>query len=303
MATTVPVSAGTRSGARGVLARVRGTVGEIARRPTGLLGLVVVVGLLLVALLAPVIAPDDPAAQDVTKRLEGSSSAHLLGTDQLGRDILSRVIHGTRIAFEVSLPAVLIALLIGLALGLTAGYAGRWVDNTLVVVMDTIQSFPGLILALAIIALVGPSMVNLIAILALTFVPSYARVTRALVLAVKENQFVEAERALGARDLRIAMRHVLPNVIGPLFIMLSMDIPTVITAEAGLSFLGLGVQPPNPSWGVVLNDGFARVEDSPWGIIGGGMALMIATLGFTFLGETLRSVFDPKIVGRRWRRG
>ena len=285
-------------------ARLRhGRLAEIVRRPGGAVGLTIVVGLGLVALLAPWIAPYDPAQQAIADRLQGPSSAHLLGTDQLGRDILSRVIYGTRIAFAVSLPAVAIALVVGLVLGLAAGYLTRTVDNALIVVMDTIQSFPGLILALAIIALVGPSTLNLILVLSLAFIPAYARVTRALVLTVKQQPFVEAGRALGVRDLRIAVGHVLPNVIAPLFIMLSMDVPTVITAEAGLSFLGLGVQPPTPSWGSILNDGFAHVEDSPWGIIAAGGALMIATLGFTLLGETLRNVFDPKIVSGRSRWG
>ena len=171
---------------------------------------------------------------------------------------------------------------------------GKRVDNVFLVIIDSLQAFPGLVLALAIIALVGPSMINLILILAFTFIPAYARFTRASVLAVKQRAFVEAERSLGAKDLRIALLHVVPNIIAPLFIMLSMDIPAFITAEAGLSFLGLGVQPPNPSWGVVLNEGFARVNDSPWGILGAGVALMIATLGFTLLGETLRDVNDPK---------
>jgi peptide/nickel transport system permease protein len=257
-----------------------------------------VIALVLVALAAPLVAPHDPLAQDVPNRLQGPSASHLLGTDSLGRDIFSRIIFGTRIAFKVALPTVGLAFLMGVALGLVAGYMGKRVDRVFLVVIDTIQAFPGIVLALAVIALMGPSLRNLIGVLAFTWIPAYARFTRGAVLAAKQRPFVESERSLGATGFRIAVRHVLPNVIAPILIMVSMDIPAIVTAEAGLSFLGLGVQPPTPSWGLVLNEGFARVNDSPWGILGAGAALVIATLGFTILGETLRDVLDPKAARR-----
>ena len=263
-----------------------------------------VVAILLVAALIPgVLAPYDPDAQDIPSRLQGPSLDHLLGTDEIGRDLLSRVIFSCRIELGVAVPAVLCALVAGLVLGVLAGYVGGWLDNALIVVMDSLQAFPAVILALVLLSLLGSSLGNLVLVIAVAFIPNYARVSRALVLALKQNQFVEAERSLGASPERLVLVHVVPNILAPLFILLAMDLPSAITTEAGLSFLGLGVQPPTPSWGAMLASGFARVQDSPWGVLAPGLALMIATLGFTLLGETLRDVFDPRLSGvRRWRR-
>ena len=276
---------------------------SVGREPGGMFGLLVVGALLVVLVLAPVLAPYGESAQSIGDRLQGPSSAHPLGTDQLGRDILSRVLHGTRVALGVAFPAVLGALAIGLVLGVIAGYVGGWVDSVLIVIMDTLQAFPAVILALALLAVLGASLRNVILVIIVSFAPGYARVARALVLAAKENAYIEAERALGARDLRIVLVHVLPNIIAPLFILLAMDLPTAITVEAGLSFLGVGVQPPTPSWGVILADGFKYARVTPWPIIGASAALMITTLGFTMLGEALRDVIDPRVSRvRRWRR-
>jgi peptide/nickel transport system permease protein len=276
---------------------------EVARRPAGLFGLIVVGGLFFLAIFAPLIAPYDPAEQDIPNRLQGPSWDHLLGTDQLGRDLLSRLIFGVRVALSVALPGVAAALVIGLVLGLIAGYIGGRTDNATIVMMDTLQAFPAVILALVLLALLGASRTSVIIVIAVAFAPNYARVTRALVLTTKQNQFVEAARSLGAGNSRIVGIHILPNVIGPLFILLAMDLPAAITIEAGLSFLGLGVPPPTPSWGVILQDGFDRVRDVAWPIIWAGLTLMIVTLGCTFLGETLRDVADPRLAGvRRWRR-
>ena len=282
---------------------VLGVLREVARRPKGLAGLVIVCGLILLALFPSIFAPYSPYTQDIVDRLQGPSRAHLLGTDQLGRDLLSRVIFGTRIALGVSIPAVTAALLAGLVLGVIAGYAGGIIDSVMIVIMDTLQAFPAVILALALLALLGPSLRNVIIVIAVAFTPNYARVSRAMVLAAKENQWVEAERSLGANVSRIVTVHILPNIIAPLVILMAMDIPSAIATEAGLSFLGLGVQPPTPSWGVILSEGFENVVLSPWGIISASAALMIATLGFTMLGEALRDVADPKLGRtRRWQR-
>jgi peptide/nickel transport system permease protein len=282
---------------------VLGVLREVARRPKGLAGLVIVCGLIVVAVLPSVFAPYGADAQNIVARLHGPSRAHVLGTDGLGRDLLSRVIFGTRIALGVSIPAVTAALLIGLVLGVLAGYARGVVDSVMIVIMDTLQAFPAVILALALLALLGPSLRNVIIVIAVAFTPNYARVARAMVLAAKENQWVEAERSLGANVGRIVTVHILPNIIAPLVILMAMDIPSAIATEAGLSFLGLGVQPPTPSWGVILSDGFENVVLSPWGIIAASVALMIATLGFTMLGEALRDVADPKLGRtRRWQR-
>lgn len=276
---------------------------EVASRPAGLFGLAVVFGLVVVLVFAPLLAPYDPAAQNIADRLQGPSWDHLLGTDQLGRDLLSRLIFGTRVAFTIAFPAVLGALVCGLVLGTIAGYAGGWIDNALLVVTDTLQAFPAVVLALALLALLGPSLRNVIVVIVISFAPGYARVARALVLATKEQPFVEAERSLGAKNLRIVLIHILPNVVAPLFILLAMDLPAAITIEAGLSFLGLGVQPPTPSWGIILSDGFERVRDTPWPIVWTGVVLCLAALGFTMLGEALRDVIDPRVAGlRRWRR-
>jgi peptide/nickel transport system permease protein len=276
---------------------------EVARRPAGLFGLIVVGGLFFLAIFAPFIAPYDPAEQDIPNRLQGPSWDHLLGTDQLGRDILSRLIFGVRVALSVALPGVVAALVIGLVLGLIAGYIGGRTDNATIIMMDTLQAFPAVILALVLLALLGASRTSVIIVIAVAFAPNYARVTRALVLTTKQNQFVEAARSLGAGNSRIVGIHILPNVIAPLFILLAMDLPAAITIEAGLSFLGLGVPPPTPSWGVILQDAFDRVRDIAWPIVWAGLTLMVVTLGCTFLGETLRDVADPRLAGvRRWRR-
>ena len=272
---------------------------ETARRPAGAFGATIVGALLLIAAFAPVIARYGSSTQDIPHRLEGPSFDHLLGTDQLGRDLLSRLLYGVRIALEVSLPAVGAALLCGLVLGVAAGYLGGRIDAALVVVMDTLQAFPAVVLALALLALIGSSLRNVIIVVAVAFTPNYARVSRALALQTKQAQYVEAERILGASTLRIVRVHILPNILPPLLILCAMDIPGAITIEAGLSFLGLGVNPPTPSWGVILSDGFAYVRESPWAILWASLVLMVATLGFTLLGETLRDIVDPRLAGSR----
>lgn len=283
--------------------RLAALLRDVARRPAGMFGLVVVAALVVMVIFAPWISPHDPAAQSIADRLQGPSWTYPLGTDELGRDLLSRLIYGTRVALGIAVPAVVGAMFVGLLMGMTAGYVGGRLDNLLIVVMDTLQAFPAVILALALLALLGPSIRNVIVVIIVSFAPGYARVTRAAVLSEKQNSYVEAERSLGAGDLRIATVHILPNVVAPLFILLAMDIPSAIVVESGLAFLGLGVQPPTPSWGVVLSDGFERVRETPWPVLWAGLALMIATLGFTMLGETLRDVADPRLSGvRRWRR-
>lgn len=270
---------------------------RLLRRPAGLFGLVVVSGLVIVALFAPILAPHPIAEQNAVRRLEGPSTTYLLGTDEFGRDLLSRIIFGTRIELSVAVPAVLVSLLLGLVLGMAAGYLGGRVDRVLLVLLDSVQAFPAVILALALLALLGPSLPNLIAVIAVAFSPQYARVARASVLKLKKEPFVEAERSLGAGNLRIGLVHVLPNIIAPMFILLTMNIPGAIAIEAGLSFLGLGVQPPTPSWGVILAQGFERVLEAPWAVLSTGVALAVATLGLTMLGETLRDILDPRLSG------
>jgi peptide/nickel transport system permease protein len=231
--------------------------------------------------------------------LQGPSKGHLLGTDHLGRDILSRIIFGARIALGVAIPSVGIALVGGVVLGLAAGYFGGVVDDAILVLLDSLKAFPSVALALAILALLGPALSNVIIVIGLTWIPGYARIARAQVLSTKQNVYVEAERALGASTLRIIGHHILPNIIAPLLILAAMDLPVVITFEAGLSFLGLGVRPPTPSWGVILADGFDHIRRSHWPITWAGLALILTTLGFTLFGEALRDVLDPRLSGTR----
>ncbi len=274
----------------------------ILRSPGGLIGSAITLGFVVVAVFAPLIAPYSYSQIDLTHILQGPSAAHLLGTDQLGRDLLSRLIFGTRIEAIVAFPAVGAALVVGLVLGLLGGYVGGIVDNVVVLLMDSVQSFPAVVLALALLALVGQSLRNLVIVIALAFMPNYARVSRALVLSVKENQFIQAERVLGAGRLRIMLRHLTPNIVAPLFILMAMDIPSAIATEAGLSFLGLGVRPPAPSWGSILADGFDYIYQAPWAVLFASLALAVTTVGFMLLGEALRDTLDPRLRGvAGWR--
>lgn len=289
------------AGRRTSLRRAGEVVAGLASSPGGLFGLVVILLLALCTAFGSHLAPADPAAQDVPSRLQGPSGGHLLGTDALGRDLLSRIIAGTRIAIEVGVPAILLALLVGTILGLIAAIAGGWADSIAIVIMDTLQVFPAVVLALLVLTLLGPSLTNLVVVIAIAFIPNYARVSRALVLTTKEEAYIDAERSLGAGSWRIVGHHIIPNVAAPLMILVAMDIPFAIVAEAGLSFLGLGVQPPTPSWGVILSDGFAHVQDSPWDVAAASAALGITTVGFTLFAERLREIVDPKTRMRQWR--
>lgn len=274
-------------------------LGDVLCRPLGLLGFLIVLAFLVVVIAGPLLAPYGYAQIDVSNKFSPPTSLHLLGTDHLGRDLLSRLIYGARIALTTAIPAVTIALTGGIALGLLAGYLGGYLDHIVVVLLDSIQAFPALVLALAVLALLGPAQTNVILVIGLTWIPGYARVTRAQVFSVKENLYVEAERSLGASGWRIVLGHILPNIVAPLLILAAMDLPVVITFEAGLSFLGLGVRPPTPSWGSVLSDGFNNIFQTPWPITWAGLTLMVTTLGFTLFGETLRDVLDPRLSGTR----
>lgn len=274
-------------------------LGDVLRRPLGMLGFLIVLIFLMMVFFAPWIAPYSYEQQDIPNRLQGPSSEYWLGTDHLGRDLWSRIVYGARIALGVAVPSVSIALLGGVALGLLAGYVGGIVDDVTLVFLDSLQAFPAVILALTILALLGPSLVNVVLVIGLAWTPGYARIVRAQVLTTKQNQYIEVERSLGASQRRILLSHILPNIIAPLLILAAMDLPVVITFEAGLSFLGLGVRPPTPSWGVILSDGFNFIRNSPWPITWSGLTLIVTTLGFTLFGETLRDVLDPSLSGTR----
>ncbi|SDY62637.1 ABC transporter permease [Citreimonas salinaria] len=262
---------------------------------TGALGFVLVALIVGSAILAPWIVPYDPAAIMVGPRMAPPSAEHWLGTDNIGRDIFSRVIAGGRIAMLVAAASLSAALTAGLALGLVAGLGPRWLDNLLLLILDALRSFPVIVFGLAVVTILGPSLFTVVLVVTITSVPIYARIVRTQTLALKNAEFILAERAMGVGMPRLLFIHVLPNVLGPLLILASMDVPLVIATEAGLSFLGMGVRPPTPSWGVILNDGYNFIRNSPWPVIGGSVPIILVTLGFTFMGEALRDIFDPKL--------
>ena len=268
---------------------------QLLRNPLGCFGLILVVLIVASAVGADLLAPYDYKALDVKNRFSGPTDIHWFGTDNLGRDTFSRTLYGGRVALTVALFSVSLSLFIGLVLGMLAGYGPRKLDNILLLLFDSVRAFPTIMFALAVITVVGPSINTVIAVVVITTVPGYARIARTQTLALKNTEFILTERALGAGTIRVMFSHILPNVIAPLLILASMDIPVVITIEAGLSFLGLGVKPPTPSWGSILNDGYQFIRDTPWMVIAGGIPLILTTLGFTFLGEALRDIFDPKL--------
>jgi peptide/nickel transport system permease protein len=273
----------------------RETLGLFLSNWQGVTGLVLVLLFFASAILAPWLAPYDPNAIDIPARLSGPTAEHWAGTDQLGRDTFSRVLYGGRVALQVAAIGVSVSLVIGLILGMIAGMGPGWLDNLLLLLFDTVRAFPTIVLALATVALTGPSLELVLAIVIVTSIPQYARIARTSTLALKGTDFIMAERSLGASTPRILFRHVMPNVIGPLLILAAMEVPVVVTVEAGLSFLGLGVLPPTASWGTILNEGYLVIRDTPWLVIAGGVPLVLTTLGFTFLGEALRDVFDPRM--------
>src|SRR5664279_3022385 len=258
-------------------------------------GVVLVVVFVFCALFAPWIAPHDPAGINLPSRLMGPSASHWFGTDELGRDILSRVVYGARISMLVGGCVVAASLTLGLIFGSIAGYYGGLTDRLLnVVVMNAFMSFPGILLAIAFVAFLGPGVFNLIIALSLGGWVGYARLLRAQVLAVREREFVEAARALGANDARVIVRHILPNIIQPVIVQAAIGMAGAILAEATMSFLGLGVPPPAASWGSMLNDGRAHLFDSPHLVLFPAAAVMLAVLSFNFIGDGLRDYLDPR---------
>jgi peptide/nickel transport system permease protein len=258
-------------------------------------GLVLVAVFVMFALFAPWIAPQGPSAIDLPSRLQPPSAAHWFGTDELGRDILSRVIYGARISMLVGSSVVAGSLLLGLILGSIAGYYGGWADKLFsVVLMNAFLSFPGILLAIAFVAFLGPGITNLILALCIGGWVGYARLVRAQVLGVKEKEFVEAARALGASNWRIVTRHILPNIIQPVIVQAAIGMAGAVLAEATMSFLGLGVPPPTASWGSMLNDGRAHLFDAPHLVLFPALAVMLAVLSFNFIGDALRDFLDPR---------
>jgi peptide/nickel transport system permease protein len=268
---------------------------EFARNPLAVAGMLLVVLFTVFAIFAPRIAPQNPAHIVLADRLQPPSHAHWFGTDELGRDILSRVVYGARISMLVGAIVVAASLLIGLTVGSIAGYYGGRVDRIVnVVVMNAFLSFPGILLAIAFVAFLGPGIFNLILALSIGGWVGYARLVRAQVLVVREREFVEAARALGATDMRIVLRHILPNIIQPVIVQAAIGMAGAVLAEATMSFLGLGVPPPTASWGSMLNDGRSHLFDSPHLVLFPAAAVMLAVLAFNFIGDALRDYLDPR---------
>jgi len=263
--------------------------------PLAAVGVVLVVIFVILALFAPWIAPQDPAHIELPTRLSSPSTVHWFGTDELGRDILSRVIYGSRISMLVGSSVVAVSLTLGLIIGSIAGYYGGRLDRFVnVVVMNAFLSFPGILIAIAFVAFRGPGIFNLVLALSLGGWVGYARLVRAQVLAAREREFVEAARALGASDLWVVVHHILPNIIQPVVVQAAIGMAGAILAEATMSFLGLGVPPPTASWGAMLNDGRAHLFDAPHLVIFPALAVMLAVLSFNFIGDALRDYLDPR---------
>src|SRR5680860_532867 len=269
-------------------------VTALLQNPIGLAGLAIVLATVLIAVLAPVIAPYSPSSQAFT-RLQGPSWDHLMGTDELGRDTFSRIIYGSRVSLQVGIIAVVIALVVGGLLGIVGGFFGGRLDSFLMRLVDIMFAFPGLVLAIVIAGLLGPSRRNAMIAIGVIFAPAFARVVRGTVLSVMGEPYIESGRVAGSSDVRLIRLHVLPNIFAPLIVMVTVYLSSAILAEAGLSFLGLGTQPPEPTWGGMLNVARTYMELEPWMAIFPGLAIMIVVLGFNFLGDGLRDVLDPRL--------
>lgn len=268
---------------------------RLRKNKTALASLFFLLVLVAVALLAPWVAPYDPYLGEMSLALKGPSSSHWLGTDELGRDILSRIIHGARISLRVGLIAVSIALLTGSFLGAVAAYYGRWLDNLIMRFMDIMLAFPSLLLAIAFMAVLGRGIENAIIAIGIVSVPEYARIVRGAVLSVKENDYIQAARAIGGSDLRIIFRHIMPNVLSPLIVRATLGISTAILDTAALGFLGLGVQPPYAEWGTMLGAGRAYLFNAPHLVYFPGLAITLTVLAFNLLGDGLRDALDPRL--------
>jgi peptide/nickel transport system permease protein len=268
---------------------------QFRRSHVGLVGAVLVGAFVLVAALAPLLSPYDPVSADFADVLSPPTRAHPFGTDDIGRDILSRVVHGSRISLQAGLFTVAVALCVGLPLGLVAGYLGGRADNVIMRGLEVVLSFPGLVLALGITAVLGPKLIHALFAIGVVFVPNFARLIRAQVLSVKEHDFVAAARALGASDRRLVILHILPNCLAPLLVQSSFSVAFGILTEAALSFLGMGTQPPTPSWGIMLSMGRGYLEQAPWLGAFPGLAIFLAVLGFNLLGDGIRDALDPRL--------
>lgn len=268
---------------------------RIARNPVALLGLIIIVLYVGIALFAPLLAPHDPIDQNLSKSFAPLSAENPLGCDEFGRDILSRIIFGARTSLIIQIFSVLIALVTGVFLGAVGGYFGGWLDEGIMRTMDILLAFPGILLALAIVAVLGPDLKNLIIAIGIYSIPQFARITRGSVITVKQSEYVTAARAIGESHLVTIMRYVLPNAISPIIIQTTLRMATVLLTAAGLGFLGLGVQPPQPEWGTMLSTARMYLRSAPLVAVFPGISIMIVVLGFNFFGDGLQDALNPRL--------
>ncbi|WP_040979609.1 nickel transporter permease [Oceanobacillus jeddahense] len=260
-----------------------------------IIGLWIVVFFIILAIFAPLIAPYDPIEQNMAIMLESPSLEHLLGTDEFGRDILSRILYGAQISLAIGVVGVFIAVIIGVILGTISGYFGGFIDNLIMRIMDIFMAFPSFLLALAIVSVLGPGMINVMIAIGIFSIPNFSRISRSAVISIKNMEYIEATKAMGGHDFRIIIKHVIPNCISPIIVIASMQIATAIITAAGLSFLGMGAQPPTPEWGAMLSSGREYLRVAPHVSTIPGLAIMFLVLGFNMLGDGIRDALDPKM--------
>lgn len=268
---------------------------QFIRHPTGMFGAVIVAILILTAIFGPILAATDPRAMDFTAQFAPPSIQHLMGTDNFGRDVFTRIVYGARVSLQVGIISVSLATIVGTLLGMVAGYSNRILDEVIMRLMDIIFAFPAILLAIAILAALGKGIENAMVAIGIVYVPIFARIARGQVLSVREEEFVEVAEALGASRTRIMFSHILPNILSPIIVEISLSLSFAILAEAALSFFGLGTQPPDPSWGNMLAEGRAYMQQSVWLGIFPGLAIMLTVMGFNFLGDGLRDSIDPRL--------
>lgn len=283
------------SGTDAVVKAPHGWLQRFRTNPTSLVGLAILLAVVLAAVFAPWIWPLDPLEQDVVERLIAPTLRHPLGTDSFGRDIFSRLLHAGRISLVIGVCSIALAMVAGSAIGIAAGYIGGWFDAMVTSLLDVLLSFPTLLLGLMVVAMLGSSIENLVLAIALTELAPFARVARAPTIALKARDFIEAGRALGFSDLRLVVVHIIPNLMSEVIVVASLWLAAAIRTEASLSFIGLGVKPPTPTWGGMIREGFENILDAPWLAVAPGLAILITVLGINLLGDGLRDAIDPKV--------
>ena len=273
----------------------RGWTHRFRANPTSWIGALLIMAVVFSAIFAPWIWPIDPLEQNIVDRLVGPSAEHPFGTDTYGRDVLSRLLHAARISLVIGFLSIALALVLGSAIGIAAGYLGGWVDAMVTSLLDVLLCFPTLLLGLMVVAMLGPSIENLVVAIALTELAPFARVARAPTIALKGRDFIEAGRALGFSDLRLVVVHIIPNLLSEVVVVTSLWLATAIRTEASLSFIGLGVKPPTPTWGGMIREGFENILDAPWLAVAPGLAILVTVLGLNLLGDGMRDAIDPKV--------